>query len=45
MLFENNDVKIYNIINSVLVKEVEKQYKMKARRAFKYYNTTMVLVL
>lgn len=40
MLFENDDVKIYNIMESAMVKELEKEYKMKARRAFKYYNST-----
>lgn len=40
MLFENDDVKIYNIMESTMVKELEKQYGMKAVKAFKYCNTT-----
>ena len=38
MLFENNDVVIQNVINTVLVKELEKEYNMKAVKAFKYSN-------
>ena len=40
MLFENDDVKIYNVIGSELVRGLEKQYKMKAVKAYKYCNTS-----
>ena len=40
MLFENDDVVIQNILGTELVKGLEKEYGMKARRAFKYYNST-----
>ena len=40
MLFENDDVVSQNIINSLMVKELEKQYGMKAVKAYKYCNTS-----
>lgn len=40
MLFENNDVRSQNVINTVLVKELENEYGMKAVKAFKYSNIT-----